>query len=169
MARRKKIAIAIIALLILSIGGVQLWLWNSPLVVLGGDKPAGEIFDRQTAVGRVFAEVQECGEQQKHLYQCIEAYKGKHGRVPKDMNELINDIHNAMAFDRCPAGLTSYVVHFENFGNPRAVLIAERQIKHRTALKLWLRGIKPRVQTMGDGTVRLFEGGKIATIQAKKK
>lgn len=58
MARRKKLlvpGITIVALL-LSYGGLQLWLWKSPLIVLGGQRPAGEIFDRQTAVGRVFAD-----------------------------------------------------------------------------------------------------------------
>jgi len=48
------------------------------------------------------------------------------------------------------------------------VLIEEAQNKHPTAFKLWIRAIKPCVQTMGDGTIHLFEGGKLATIQARK-
>ncbi|MBN2130581.1 MAG: hypothetical protein JW741_13855 [Sedimentisphaerales bacterium] len=152
-ARKRIIVAAVIGIvLILSWGGVQLWLWQSPLVVISGDRPVGELFDSRTAVGRVFDDVQACGQQQKNLYGCIVAFKDKHGRVPKDMNELINDVHEAMSFRNCLVGLSPYVVHFENFGNPHAVLIEERQNKHRTALKLWLRGIKPRVQTFGDAT-----------------
>ncbi|MHC4519900.1 MAG: hypothetical protein ACYTAS_15030 [Planctomycetota bacterium] len=120
MARRKKLlvpGITIVALL-LSYGGLQLWLWKSPLIVLGGQRPAGEIFDRQTAVGRVFADVQRCGEQQKNLYQSIAIYKEKHGELPEDKDALMNDVRSAKSFDDCPAGLTWYVIHFENFGNP---------------------------------------------------
>jgi hypothetical protein len=172
MVRRKKFLVAgitILALLMLSYIGLQVWLARSPLVVLGGQGPGGEIFDQRTAVGRVFADVQECGEQQKNLYQCIEVYKEKHGRLPEDMNALISDVHEAMSFDDCPADLTWYVVHFENFGNPKAILIEEHENKHPTAFKLWARGIKPRVQTMGDGTIHLFNDGKLATIDAAKK
>ena len=104
-------------LLVVVLVGLQVWLARSPLIVMGGSTPSGEIFDLQTAVGRVFADVQECGEQQKDLYQCIAAYKEKHGRLPKDKNELINSIHDTRAFDDCPAGRTWYVIHFENFGN----------------------------------------------------
>jgi len=171
MARRKKLlaaGIVVIALLLFSYGGLQIWLWKSPLIVLGTE-PGGDLFDPQTAVGQVFAEVQRCGEQQKNLYQCIEAYKEKHGKLPEDKNALINDIHSAMAFDDCPAGLTWYVIHFENFGNPNAVFIEEAENKHRTAFKLWVRGIKPRVQTMGDGIIHVFADGKLATMDAKGK
>lgn len=171
MTRSKKrltTAVIIGAGLILAWGGMQLWLWWSPLVVVGGDQPGGELFDSQTAAGRVFNDVQACGEHQKNLYGCIVAFKDRHGRMPKDMNELINDVHETRAFCNCPTGRTSYVVHFENFGNPRAVLIEEQHNKHRTAMKLWLRGIKPRVQTFGDGTIHLFLDGKLATINAAK-
>jgi hypothetical protein len=84
------------------------------------------------------------------------------------MDELINSVHEAMSFDDCPAGLSWYVVHFENYGNPDAVLIEEANNKHPTAFKLWIQGIHPQVQTMGNGTVRLFKDGKLATIDAKK-
>jgi hypothetical protein len=163
------VAIAIAAVLLLAYGGLHLWLSRSPLAVMGGNKPAGEIFDPSTAVGRVFADVQECGEQQKHLYQCIEAYKEKHGKLPEDMDTLRDDVYQAKSFDDCPADLTWYVVHFENFGDSQAVLIEEHENKHRTTFKLWVRGIKPQVRTMGDGTVQLFNDGQIATIQARKR
>ena len=145
--------------LILAWGGVQLWLWRSPLVL-----------DSETATGRVFDDVSACGHQQKNLYGCIVAFKDRHGRMPKDMNELRNDHeHDAKAFEDCPTGLSSYVVHFENLGKAGAVLIEERENRHRTALKLWLRGIRPRVQTFGDGTIHLFQGGKLATIHAERR
>lgn len=171
MKRGKTITIAfsaIVALVVVLTVALQIWLWKSPLVVLGGAKPGGEIFDRETAVGRVFADVQACGEQQKDLYGCIEVYREKHGRFPQDMDELINSVHEAMSFDDCPAGLSWYVVHFENYGNPDAVLIEEAKNKHPTTFKLWIQGIHPQVQTMGDGTIRLFKDGKLATINAKK-
>jgi len=172
MGRGKKIAIVFIAiggLSVLLAVGLQVWLWRSPLVVMGGRVPSGEIFDRGTAVGRVFADVQACGEQQKGLYSYIEAYRERYGRLPKDMDELINGVRGAMAFRNCPAGLSWYVVHFENYGNPDAVLIEEAKNKHPTAFKLWVRGIHPQVQTKGDGTIQLFQHGKLATINAQKK
>lgn len=165
---RYKVAIAAIIILVLILGGLQLWLWKTPLVVLDSSTPGGEIFDISTAVGRVFVDVQECGEEQKKLYQCIEAYRKKNSRLPEKMDELINDITESMAFTNCPSDLTWYEIHFENYGKPDAALIEEAQNKHPTAFKLWIRGIKPCVQTMGNGTIHLFEGGKLATIQARK-
>ncbi|MBN2594246.1 MAG: hypothetical protein JXA81_12130 [Sedimentisphaerales bacterium] len=84
------------------------------------------------------------------------------------MDELINDIPNSMSVTKCPSKPTGYKVHFENYGKPDAVFIEEAKNMHSTAFKLWIRGIKPRVQTMGDGTIHLFEDGKLATIQARK-
>jgi hypothetical protein len=163
-----KFVIAGIVILALIWGGLQFWLWKTPLVVLGSSTPGGEIFDMNTAVGRVFAEVQECGEQQKNLYLYIEAYREKNDRLPDNMDELINDIPKSMSWTKCPSKPTGYKVHFENYGKPDAVFIEEAKNMHSTAFKLWIRGIKPCVQTMGDGTIHLFEGGKLATIQAHK-
>ena len=166
-----KIVIVGIIILVLIWGGLKLWLWKTPLVVLGlgSGTPGGEIFDMNTAVGRVFSELLECGQQQKNLYLYIEAYREKNDRLPDNMDELINDIPNSMSFRNCPSGRTWYEVHFENYGKPDAVFIEEARNKHPTAFKLWIRGVKPHVQTMGDGMVHLFEGGKIATIQAHKE
>lgn len=172
MNRGRKITIVLMVIsgLIVSLAvGLQIWLWRSPLLVVGTGTPGGELFDSGTAVGRVFDDVQACGEQQKNLYGCIEAYREKHARLPKDMDELVNSVHQAKSFDDCPAGLSWYVVHFENWGKPNAVLIEEAKNKHRTAFRLWVQGIHPQVHTMGDGTVRLFKDGKLATINAKKK
>ncbi len=163
-----KVAIAGIIILVLIWGGLQLWLWKTPLVVLGSNTLGGEIFDRNTAVNRVFDEVADCGHNQKNLYLNIEAYRNKNGRPPNNMDELINDIPTSMSMTKCPSKPTGYKVHFENYGKPDAVFIEEAKNKHPTAFKLWIRGIKPCVQTMGDGTIHLFEGGKLATIQARK-
>lgn len=163
-----KVAIAGTIILALILCGLVFRIWRTPLVVMGSGMPTGEIFDMSTAVGRVFSKVQECGEQQKNLYQCIEAYRDKNGQLPDNMDELKNGIPETMSFRNCPSDLTWYEVHFENYGKPDAVLIEEAQNKHPTAFKLWIRGIKPCVQTMGDGTIHLFEGGKLATIQARK-
>ena len=163
-----KVAIAGILILALILGGLYLLLRRTPLVDIGSGTPRGEIFDISTAVGRVFAEVQECGEQQKNLYRCIEAYRGKNGRLPDNKDEVKDDVPESASFTNCPSGLTRYEVHFENYGKPDAALIDEAQNKHPTAFRLWARGIKPCVQTMGDGTIHLFEGGKLATIQARK-
>ncbi len=164
-----KVVIAGIIILVLILCELQLWLWKTPLVVLGSNTPRGEIFDTNTAVSRIFGEVGECGQHQKNLYLYIEAYREKNGRLPDNMDELINDIPKSMSWTKCPSKPTGYKVHFENYGKPDAVFIEDAQNKHPTAFKLWIRGIKPCVQTMGDGTIHLFEGGKIATIQARKK
>ena len=163
-----KVVIAGTIIIILILAGLLIWLRSTPLIVMGSGGPRGDLFDMNTAVGRVFADVQECGEQQKNLYQCIEAYREKNGRLPDNMDALINDIRESMAFRNCPSDLTWYEVHFENYGKPNAVLIEGAQNKHPTAFGLWIRGIKPCVQTMGDGTIHLFKGGKLATIQARK-
>ena len=163
-----KVAIVGTIILALILGGLLLRLRSKPLIIMDSGGPGGDLFDMSTAVGRVFAEVQECGEQQKNLYLCIEAYKEKNSRLPDNMDKLINDITESMAFRNCPSDRTLYEVHFENYGRPDAVLIEGAQNKHPTAFELWIRGIKPCVQTMGDGTIHLFEGGKLATIQARK-
>ncbi|NLZ05984.1 MAG: hypothetical protein GXY19_12495 [Phycisphaerae bacterium] len=168
MGRYRKVIVAALAVLVLAMAVLQVWLWKSPLVVMGSDEPKGELFDPQTAAGKAFMSLQQCAEQQKHLYECITAYRDKNGRLPADMNELINDIHEAKSFRSCPAGLSEYVVHFENYANPKTVLIEEKQNKHPTAFALWIRGYKPHVQTLGDGTIHLFADGKLATIQAKE-
>jgi len=169
MGRYRKVIVAALAVLVLAMAVLQVWLWKSPLVVMGSDEPKGELFDPQTAAGKAFVSLQQCAEQQKHLYECIAAYRDKNGRLPADMNELINDVREAMSFRICPAGRSEYVVHFENYANPKAVLIEEKQNKHPTAFALWIRGYKPHVQTLGDGTIHLFADAKLVTMQAKKR
>lgn len=167
MKNKHVIAISCIATAALILSGLGTYLLMTPLVVLGGGKLGGDIFEPQTQVGRVYQSVSKCAERQKRLFDHIEAYKEKHGRAPDSLNTLINDDVISMAFIDCPLG-HSYVIHPQNYGKPNAVLVSESRNEHPTALKLWLRRIKPCVQTMGDGTIYLFEGGKVATIQAKK-
>jgi hypothetical protein len=168
MKTKQKAIIIGIALTVLIFGGVNVYLAANPLIVIGGDKPEGAIFGSQTKVGNAFMSASNCAHRQKGLYGYIEAYLEKHGQVPADLNTLINDDTGSMHFTRCPLG-HSYILHAENYGKPNAVFISESRQKHPTAFQLWARGIKPCVQTMGDGTIHMFEGGKIATIQARKE
>ena len=168
MKKKHKIIIICISLTVLCMGGLKVYLAANPLIVIGGDKPKGAIFDSQTKVGKVFRSVSDCAQRQKGLYEYIEAYVEKHGQAPADLSALINDDTRSQYFTRCPLG-HSYVLHAANYGKPDAVYISESKQKHPTAFQLWLRGIKPCVQTMGDGTVHMFKDGKIATVQAEKK
>jgi hypothetical protein len=58
-------------------------------------------------------------------------------------------------------------MHPENYGESDAVLISETRNEHSNTLSLWIRGIKPRVQAMGNGTIQMFRDGKVATMDAK--
>ncbi|MHC4118418.1 MAG: hypothetical protein ACYSWO_13035 [Planctomycetota bacterium] len=167
MKSRYIIAVSCVALAVVILGALSVYLLMTPLVALEGGKPAGDIFDPETQVGRIVKGLSECAQKQKGLFSYIEAYRQKHGRVPDSMNVLINDDVGSMSFTDCPLG-HGYVIHAENYGKADAVLISESRNEHPTALKLWIRGIKPRVQTMGDGTIYMFEGGKVLTMQAKR-
>ncbi|MGD2094271.1 MAG: hypothetical protein PVH77_04595 [Phycisphaerales bacterium] len=166
MKRTNTKAIISIIVVVLLIGALQAYLFLTPVVELGPDGPAGFIFDPNTRASRVFDSVSDCAERQKGLYGYIEAYREKHGKLPDSINTLINDDSNRMHFTNCPLGY-SYEIHPENYGKPNAVFISETRNKHSNTLSLWIRGIKPRVQTMGDGTIQMFKDGKIATVNAK--
>jgi hypothetical protein len=167
MKNRHIVAISCMGVAVLILGASSVYLLMTPLVVIDGGRPAGDIFEPQTQVGRIFRSDSERAHKQKGLFSYIEAYRQKHGRVPDNMNALINDDVGSMSFTDCPLG-HGYVIHAENYGKAGAVLISESRNEHPTALKLWIRGIKPCVQTMGDGTIHMFEDGKVATIQARK-
>jgi hypothetical protein len=162
-----KTIICTVVVAILLIGGLKIYLLLTPPVILGGSRPAGFIFDPNTKASRVFSSVSDCAEKQKGLYGYIEAYRTKHGKLPDNIETLINDDSGSMHFTTCPLG-SSYIIHPENYGNPKAVFISETQNKHSNTLSLWIRGIKPCVQTMGDGTIYMFEDGKLAKMNAKK-
>ena len=167
MKNRHVIVISCIAAAVTVLGGLGVYLLMTPIVVLDGGKPGGDIFEPQTQVGRIFASVSECAHKQKGLFGYVEAYKEKHGQIPDSLKTLIDDDNRSMSWTHCPLGHL-YVIHPENYGKPNAVFISESRNEHPSALKLWLRGIKPCVQTMGEGTIHMFEDGKVATIQARK-
>jgi hypothetical protein len=75
----------------------------------------------------------------------------------------------AAAVWKCPACERGYALHQENYGNPRAVVIADQAEKHPTTFMWWFNGLNPHVQTMGDGTIHLFKGGKFLTMVGSKK
>jgi hypothetical protein len=161
-----KVVICIIVVILL-IGGLKIYLQLTPLVVLGNSRPAGIIFDPNTKASRVFSSISDCAERQKGLYGYIEAYRTKHGKLPDSTETLINDDVRSMHWIKCPLG-GFYSIYPENYGNPKAVFISEGHNKHSNTLSLWIRGIKPRVQTMGDGTIYMFKDGKVAKMNAKK-
>lgn len=161
-----KLMVCIIVVVLL-IGGLKIYLQLTPLVVLGNSRPTGIIFDPNTKASRVFSSVSDCAERQKGLYGYIEAYRTKHGKLPDSINTLINDDVGSMHFINCPLGF-SYSIYPENYGNPKAVFISEGRNKHSNTLSLWIRGIKPCVQTMRDGTIYMFKDGKLAKKNAKK-
>jgi hypothetical protein len=160
-----KLIIAL-TVVILLIGGFKIYIKLTPPVVLGQNTPAGFIFDPNTKASNVFSSVSDCAQRQKGLYGYIEAYRTKHGKLPDSIDTLINDDTGSMHFTKCPLG-PSYSIHPENYGNPKAVFISEDRNKHSNTLSLWIRAIKPRVQTMGDGTIYMFKDGKLATKNAK--
>ena len=166
MKSRHIIITCLLATIVVVLGALGVHLLMTPLIAVEGGRPAGDLFDPETRVGQIFKSVSACAHQQKGLFSYIEAYHQKHGRLPDDLKALIDDDIRSLSFTSCPLG-HPYVLHPENYGKADAVLISERQNKHKGTLKLWIRGIRPCVQTMGDGTIYMFEDGKLATIQAK--
>jgi len=163
---RRAVTVSIVIVL-LAVGGLQVYSAMTPLVRFGPDGPSGAVFDPNSKAAEVHGAAAECAVRQKNLFLWIEAYREKHGQVPDCIDTLINDDHRSSTFCNCGLG-SSYVLHPENYGNPNGVFISEEPNRHTGCLLLWLKGVKPRVQTMGDGTIHLYEGGKPITMQAKK-
>lgn len=111
--------------------------------------------------------IERCAMNQKYLYQSIEFYKQQHGKLPNQDSEI--EGRRPRNTWKCPAGDTRYELHLENYGNPRAVLISDAQDRHPTTFLWWCRGLSPQVQTMGDGKIHLFRGGKLLTMAATEK
>ena len=111
--------------------------------------------------------IEKCAENQKWLYQSIEWYLQENGKLP-DEDFQINGFP-ARAKWACPACGTGYALHPENFGKRHAAVIADEQDRHPTTFLWWARGLHPHVQTMGDGTIHLFQGGKILTMVGSTK
>lgn len=167
---KKQMTITIIVLAwVLVIAAFKIYVIMTPLVVIGEDAPRGKIFNSGSAVHAVYQEVSECAQRQKGLYQYVAAYVEKHGTVPGNDDELLNEDTGVMYFMDCPSG-HSYEIRLENYGNPNAVLIAENPNQHTSTFNLWIRGVKPCVRTLGDGTVHLFKGGDFSmTVDASKR
>ena len=166
-SRAVKIAVVILAVGV--VAGVAVWLWimRTPLFVLGPGGPGGRMFDANTPEGRLFYAVSQCADRQKDLYLYIDGYVQKHGRVPPDLDALLEYHPMTMEIFGCPSG-RPYDIHLENFGDPNAVVIEDPPDAHPNTVRLWMQGIRPQVRTMGDGTVRMFNKPNLATVRAKR-
>ncbi len=103
------------------------------------------------------------------MYQSLEHYVEENGQLPDSVDDFkINDFP-ATGIWECPATGKGYDLFLENYGDPDAVVIADKENEHPTTFMLWLRGLKPQVQTMGDGTIHLFKGGELMTMVGSKK
>ena len=161
-----KIAVATLAVGVVAAGAVWFWILRRPLMVIGPGGPSGQMFDANTPEGRLFYSVMQCAERQKDLYLYIDAYVQKHGRVPPDLDALREDHPMTVAIFGCPSD-GPYDIHLENFGDPNAVVIADRPEAHPNVIRLWIQGIRPQVRTMGDGTVHMFNKPDLATVHSK--
>jgi len=113
----------------------------------------------------IWDSIEKCAENQKRLYQSIEFYVKQNNPIPNNLDEFqINGFPAAHVWN-CPASQQGYKLILENYGNPKAVVIADKANDHPTTFMLWFRGLKPQVQTMGDGTIQLFKDGKLITIR----
>jgi hypothetical protein len=112
--------------------------------------------------GPEWESIGKCAENQKYLYRSIEWELQENGKLP-DQDFLVRGFPAKDTW-KCPASGRGFTLHLENYGNPDAVVIADEQDRHPTTFMWWLRGLHPHVQTMGDGTIHLFKGGKILTM-----
>ena len=149
---RRRLSIIITIFVIVIVVGVKVVVARTPIKL---DGPA-------------WRSVETCAMYQKRLYQTIEHYKEEHGQFPDAIEDFRIDGSSAGSHWKCPASNSGYDISLENYGNPDAVIIAERSNKHSSTFMFWLRGLKPHVQTMGDGTIHLFEGGKLTTMVGSK-
>jgi len=149
---RRKLSIIITLSIIVVAVGVKVIVTKTPIK-----------FD-----GPAWRSLEKCATHQKRLYRSIESYKEEHGQFPEAIEEFNIDGSPAERYWKCPASENGYDIFLENYGKPDAVIIADKQNKHSTTFMFWLRGLKPHVQTMGDGTIHLFKGGKITTMIGSK-
>ena len=150
MERYKRIAIAGVCVLGV-IAGLRLVATRLPVKLEGSE----------------WHSIEKCAENQKYLYQSIEGHLQENGKLPaQDFQIRGRRVSDTW---KCPAGESGYALHLENYGNPRAIVIADEQDRHPTTFLWWFRGLHPHVQTMGDGTIHLFNGGKILTMAGSGK
>jgi hypothetical protein len=153
MKTGKKAIIATLSIVVI-IMGLRVWISFTPV---------------QVGAGPVWNSIEKCAENQKKLYQSLEHSVEENGRIPRHLDEFKINNFPATAVWKCPATQEGYDLFIENYGNPKAVVIADKENRHPTTFVLWFRGLKPHVQTMGDGTIHLFKGGKIMTMHGSKK
>lgn len=145
--------VAVVAVLLV---GLKLYLAWTPVDVL-------DLIESDSASGRALRGVYDCAHQQKNLLAYINEYDREVGRPPQSLDELINHDNGAMAFDQCTLG-PGYEYFPENYGKADAVLIRGQGNKHPGTLYLWLHGLHPKVETWGDGRIRLFKDSDLITL-----
>jgi len=126
-----------------------------------------DIWTEGTEENEVLESTTACALNQKELYQYVQAYVEDNGVVPDSWETMQDAGYRCMHCAGCPEG-QPYTIHKQSYGDPNAVFISDRDDYHAGSWKLWIRGVIPRVQTMGDGKVQLFEGGKVLTMDASK-
>lgn len=116
--------------------------------------------------GSEWRSIEECAENQKRLYQStVWEVRENGGTLARDFKVKG---FPAREIWKCPACGEGYELHPENFGNPNAVLISDEREGHPTTFMWWAKGLKPQVQTMGDGTIQLFEDGELLTMNGSR-
>ena len=114
--------------------------------------------------GNAWSSIEGCAENQKKLYQSLDHHLHEYGRLPASADDFRINGFPAAGVWICPACKRGYVVRVENYGDPGAVVISDEQNRHPTTFMWRARGLNPHVQTMGDGTIHLFKGGKVLTM-----
>ena len=120
-------------------------------------------------LGPVWDSIEKCAENQKRLYQSLEYFVDENDHLPENLDEFKIKGFPATMVWKCPVSQRGYDLFLENYGNPNAIVISDKENKHPTTFMLWFRGIKPHVQTMGDGSIHMFKGGKLMTMNGSKK
>jgi hypothetical protein len=151
MKRKYKIFIIVIITILLLIGGLRIYFYLTPHATIEIILDSGKSEELSSIFYYAY--------RQADLYGYIETYKKKHGEIPDNIGNFLDDNPQYSIFSKNPLKV-SYIIKPENYGNPNAVFIYESKNKHKNIFSLWIRGIKPRIQTMGDGKTYLFKGFK---------
>ena len=119
--------------------------------------------------GKAYDSLVECAEHQKWVYQSIEYYQNENGRLPESGENFLADGKRPLKIWRCPISDAPYIVEPARYGSSDGALITDAHHDHRSTFMWWLKGLKPQVETMGDGTIRLFEEGRVATMAGRRE
>ena len=114
--------------------------------------------------GDAWSSIEACAENQKKLYQSLDYHLHEYGQLPASADDFKIKGFPAAGIWTCPAFKRGYVVRVGNYGDPGAVVISDEQGRHPTTFMWRARGLEPLVQTMGDGTIHMFKGGKVLTM-----